>query len=84
MYHFAEKGDMTWQVFNSSGKTGIELVFIDQGPGIADIGRAMEIGYTTRKGLGLGLPGAKRLMDEFDMWSEVGRGTRVTVRKYMG
>ena len=67
VFHYAGSGDMIWQRIENSDKIGIELTFIDQGPGIADIGQAMEIGYTTGKGLGLGLPGAKRLMGEMEI-----------------
>jgi serine/threonine-protein kinase RsbT len=60
------------------------IVARDVGPGIPDVGRAMQDGYSTyRGGLGLGLPGARRLVDEFDIVSEVGRGTTVTVTKWL-
>ena len=65
-----------------SGSIGVELTLEDAGPGIASIEQAMQAGYTTSGGLGLGLPGTKRLMDEFEIASEVGQGTRVTVRKW--
>ena len=54
----------------------------DEGPGIRDVAQAMQYGYSTRKGLGVGLPGAKWLMDEFDIASEVGRGTTITMKKW--
>jgi serine/threonine-protein kinase RsbT len=54
----------------------------DNGPGIANIEQAMEVGYTTSGGLGMGLAGAKRLMDEMEIRSEVGQGTAITVRKW--
>jgi serine/threonine-protein kinase RsbT len=63
-------------------RTGIEIIARDQGPGIRDVAQAMQYGYSTRKGLGVGLPGAKWLMDEFDIASEVGRGTTITMRKW--
>lgn len=63
-------------------RTGIQIVARDQGPGIRDVAQAMQYGYSTRKGLGVGLPGAKWLMDEFDISSEVGRGTTITMRKW--
>lgn len=63
-------------------RRGIEIVARDQGPGIRDVAQAMQYGYSTRKGLGVGLPGAKWLMDEFDIASEVGRGTTITMRKW--
>jgi serine/threonine-protein kinase RsbT len=61
---------------------GIEVVARDQGPGIPDVERALSEGYATGNGLGLGLPGAKRLMDEFSIETAVGRGTTVTMRKW--
>lgn len=61
---------------------GILVVARDEGPGIADIDRAMQDGFSTLGSLGLGLPGAKRLMDEFELESEVGRGTTITMRKW--
>jgi serine/threonine-protein kinase RsbT len=61
---------------------GIEVVARDRGPGIPDVDRALSEGYATGNGLGLGLPGAKRLMDEFSIETELGRGTTVTMRKW--
>jgi serine/threonine-protein kinase RsbT len=61
---------------------GIEVVARDRGPGIPDVERALSEGYATGNGLGLGLPGAKRLMDEFSIETELGRGTTVTMRKW--
>ena len=62
---------------------GIVVVARDEGPGIPDVALAMQDGYSTRKSLGLGLPGARRLMDEFDVQSEAGRGTTVTMKKWI-
>ncbi len=67
---------------NNGGKRGIQIIARDQGPGIRDVAQAMQYGYSTRKGLGVGLPGAKWLMDEFDIASEVGRGTTITMKKW--
>jgi serine/threonine-protein kinase RsbT len=64
-------------------RKGLEIIFLDEGPGIADVKRAMETGFTTARGLGMGLPGAKRLMDEFDIASRVGRGTAIKMRKWV-
>jgi serine/threonine-protein kinase RsbT len=61
---------------------GIRVEFVDQGPGIADLQLALSDGYTTGNGLGLGLGGAKRLVDEFDISSEVGKGTTVAIVKW--
>jgi serine/threonine-protein kinase RsbT len=66
----------------ASGAAGIEVVVRDEGPGIADVEQAMRDGFTSGAGLGLGLPGAQRLVDEFSIDSEVGRGTTVVVRKW--
>jgi serine/threonine-protein kinase RsbT len=66
----------------NGGKCGIQIIARDQGPGIRDVAQAMQYGYSTRKGLGVGLPGAKWLMDEFDIASEVGRGTTITMKKW--
>jgi serine/threonine-protein kinase RsbT len=64
------------------GRTGIQIIARDEGPGIRDVAQAMQYGYSTRKGLGVGLPGAKWLMDEFDIASEIGRGTTITMKKW--
>jgi serine/threonine-protein kinase RsbT len=63
-------------------RAGIRIVFADQGPGIPDVEMALTDGYTTGGGLGLGLSGARRLVDEFAIDTEVGRGTSVTVTKW--
>lgn len=63
-------------------RKGIKLTFEDQGPGIADVKLALTDGYTTGSGMGLGLSGSKRLMNEFDLATKVGEGTRVTVTKW--
>ncbi|HEY7496726.1 MAG TPA: anti-sigma regulatory factor [Candidatus Tectomicrobia bacterium] len=80
---YAGAGVMRWQVLTPGSGQGLELTFEDKGPGIADIEQALREGYTTSGGLGLGLPGAKRLMDETEIHSEVGKGTTVVVRKWL-
>ena len=65
-----------------NGKVGIVVVARDDGPGIPNVPQALESGFSTSGGLGLGLPGVRRLTDEFDIVSEVGRGTTVTVKKW--
>ena len=82
IYLYAGSGEVTWKTVDSRGAAGLEIVFEDHGPGIKDTELALEEGYTTSGGLGLGLPGAKRLMDEMEIESKVGEGTRVTVRKW--
>jgi serine/threonine-protein kinase RsbT len=75
-------GSMRVTVHNDGAKRGIELVFEDTGPGIADIPQAMRDGFTTGHGLGMGLGGSKRLMNEFDIQSEVGKGTRISIKRW--
>jgi serine/threonine-protein kinase RsbT len=65
-----------------TGRKGIEIVCEDQGPGITDISLVMRDGYSTSRGMGMGLPGAKRLMDEFDIKSQEGVGTTIICRKW--
>ena len=79
---YAERGEILISHVEEDGRRGVLVVARDQGPGIPDIEQAMRDGFSTGKSLGLGLPGAKRLMDEFDIVSEVGRGTTVTMRKW--
>lgn len=83
IYQYAGAGVMRWQPLRRDARVGLELTFEDRGPGIPDVARAMQSGFTTGKGLGLGLPGAKRLMDEMTVQSEVGKGTTVQVRKWL-
>jgi serine/threonine-protein kinase RsbT len=69
-------------VLDGARRRGIRIVFADDGPGIADLDLALTDGYTTGSGLGLGLSGARRLVDEFDIVTAAGQGTRVTVTKW--
>ena len=75
-------GTLRLEALQEGARRGLRLTFEDQGPGIADIALALTDGYTTGTGMGLGLSGSKRLMNEFDLWSKVGEGTRVTVAKW--
>lgn len=83
IFHYAKTGEMHWFIGRINENSGIELMFVDNGPGIANIDQAMEMGFTTRGGLGLGLPGAKRLMDDILISSELGRGTTIKVYKWI-
>jgi serine/threonine-protein kinase RsbT len=83
VHRFAGTGLMTLQTKSNTGKKGITLIFTDNGPGIADIEQAMELGFTTGGGLGLGLPGAKRLMDEMQLESKPGGGTKISISKWL-
>lgn len=69
-------------VLNNLGRRGLSISFIDEGPGIEDIAKALTDGYTTGGGMGLGLSGARRLADEFNLESSPGNGTRVTITKW--
>jgi RNA polymerase sigma factor (sigma-70 family) len=80
---FAKRGEVVVSVVTENERTGVTVVARDVGPGIPDVERALQDGYSTYGGLGLGLPGAKRLMDEFEILSEVGKGTTVTMTKWM-
>ncbi|UQY34024.1 anti-sigma regulatory factor [Pseudomonas fulva] len=75
-------GDMDWQVLDDSTRVGLRLTFRDEGPGIPDLKLAMTDGWTSGNGLGLGLTGAKRLVDEFELDTEPGKGTRITITRW--
>ena len=75
-------GVMRSEVLLDGAKSGLRLTFEDQGPGIPDLTLAMKDGWTSGNGLGMGLSGAKRLVNEFDIASEVGKGTRVTIARW--
>jgi len=68
---------------HENGMVGVQIVARDRGPGIPDISLAMKDGYSTSRSLGLGLPGTRRLMDDFEIASEAGKGTKVTIRKWL-
>ncbi len=79
---YGKGGTVTLEVLNVGTRKGLRLTFEDNGPGIPDIDLALKDGYTTGSGLGLGLSGAKRLMHEFEIASEVGKGTKVTIARW--
>ncbi len=82
IFLYAGSGVMKWRALDSSTAVGIELSFEDCGPGIPDLEQVMQEGYSTSGGLGLGLPGSGRLMDEMEITSQAGKGTTVTVKKW--
>ena len=82
MLKYANGGNILIEVINRDRDSGIRLTFQDKGPGIKDIALAMKDGYSTGKSLGIGLPGTKRLVNEFDIKSIVGEGTTVTIIKW--
>ncbi|WP_296261113.1 MULTISPECIES: anti-sigma regulatory factor [unclassified Pseudomonas] len=75
-------GDMDWEIVEDGVRTGVKLTFRDEGPGIPDLKLAMTDGWTSGGGLGLGLTGAKRLVDDFQLDTAPGAGTRVTICKW--
>ena len=79
---YAGAGEIALRIVEQGPRRGLVVFASDRGPGIADIERAMQDGYSTSRGLGIGLPGSKRLMDEFVVSSEVGKGTVVTMTKW--
>jgi serine/threonine-protein kinase RsbT len=80
---YAKRGEVSLELIrDDGGRRGIRVVARDDGPGIADVERALTDGYTTGGGLGLGLPGARRLVDEFDIQTAPGQGTTVTLVKW--
>ena len=79
---YARRGEIQVSLVHNGNKRGITVIARDQGPGILDINLAMRVGYSTSGGLGIGLPGVRRIMDEFDIASDVGRGTTITITKW--
>jgi len=80
--HYADGGEVRLRIVESEDSRGVEVTAADRGPGIADVQRALQDGYTTGDGLGLGLPGARRLVDTFSIVSAVGEGTTVVMCKW--
>ncbi|MBI4638192.1 MAG: anti-sigma regulatory factor [Candidatus Rokubacteria bacterium] len=79
---YAARGEIILRLIDTDGRRAVEVEAADEGPGILDIPLAMQDGYSTSGSLGLGLPGVRRLMDEFDISSESGKGTTVKARKW--
>jgi serine/threonine-protein kinase RsbT len=75
-------GEMTMQVLEDGARRGVQLTFVDTGPGIPDLAQAMTDGWTSGNGLGMGLPGARRLVNDFEIHSRVGEGTRVSIARW--
>ncbi|HWQ89500.1 MAG TPA: anti-sigma regulatory factor [Desulfitobacteriaceae bacterium] len=83
IFLYASTGSILIQTLTDNNHSGIEIIAEDNGPGISDIKLALLDGYSTSNGLGMGLPGTKRLMDEFEINSELGTGTKIIVRKWL-
>jgi serine/threonine-protein kinase RsbT len=81
---YAKEGQVVITLVTDASKRGVEIVASDEGPGIPDVTTVMRDGFSTGKGLGIGLPGARRLMDEFAIASSVGSGTVITMKKWVG
>jgi serine/threonine-protein kinase RsbT len=79
---YGQGGTMSLEIVRDGGREGLRLTFEDHGPGIADIDRALEDGFSTGGGMGLGLPGARRLVNEFELTSTEGVGTCVTIVRW--
>ncbi len=82
MLKYANGGEILIEIVSKGRENGVRLTFRDNGPGIADVSLAMKDGFSTGKSLGLGLPGAKRLVSEFDIKTQLGKGTTVTITKW--
>lgn len=79
---YAKRGEIILKVVDDATRRGIEVMARDEGPGILNLEQAVQEGYSTSRGLGMGLPGVRRLMDEFQITSQMGRGTTVTIKKW--
>ena len=82
MLKYGKGGKVNIEILSGPRDKGIRLTFADKGPGIPDVAKAMQDGFSTGRSMGLGLPGTKRLMSEFNISSELGKGTTVTVIKW--
>ncbi|HWI58556.1 MAG TPA: ATP-binding protein [Bacillota bacterium] len=80
---YAQRGELVMDGIQSGRRRGLQIVARDSGPGIADVEQAMEYGYSSGQGMGMGLPGARWLMDEFAIQSKPGEGTTVTMKKWV-
>jgi serine/threonine-protein kinase RsbT len=83
VYLYAGTGTMSWHTSLDDNRRYIEIVFDDDGPGITDVDEALSEGYSTSEGMGQGLPGTQKLMDEFDIETNTQDGTAVTIRKHL-
>lgn len=79
----AKRGEVIFNVITKGSNRCLQVIAQDEGPGIPDVARAMQYGYSSRGGLGVGLPGAKWLMDDFEIDSVIGKGTKITMRKWL-
>lgn len=82
IFVYAGEGEVVIRSIERDRRYGIEIVFIDHGPGISDVNSVLQDGYTTAGTMGMGLPGARRLMDELEIETAIGQGTTITTRKW--
>lgn len=80
---YAKRGEIVLSLIHRGSRLGISVIASDKGPGIPDVARALQDGYSTARGLGIGLPGTRRLMDEFEIDSQVGKGTTIAMKKWV-
>ncbi|WP_028785211.1 anti-sigma regulatory factor [Thalassobacillus devorans] len=83
IYLYAGSGKVCFEAIDDMNHKGLSIIAVDEGPGIEELSQVMEDGFSTSGGLGAGLPGVKRLMDEFDIVSEQGKGTEIKVVKWL-
>lgn len=83
IYLYADSGEVCFETIDQLNEKGLTVISTDTGPGIQNISQVMEDGYSTSGGLGAGLPGVKRLVDQFDIQSEEGKGTEIRVMKWL-
>jgi serine/threonine-protein kinase RsbT len=80
---YAGEGVITVKLIREGNRAGVKIVATDAGPGIADLAAVMRDGFSTGQGMGMGLPGARRLMDDFEIASEIAKGTTVVMKKWL-
>ena len=80
---YAGEGDITIKLIREGARIGVRIVASDTGPGIADLAAVMRDGFSTGQGMGMGLPGARRLMDDFEISSEIAKGTTIVMKKWL-
>jgi serine/threonine-protein kinase RsbT len=83
IHEYAKSGEVIVQEVTIDNRRGIKIIFVDRGPGIPDVEKAMAEGWTSHKGMGMGLPGSKKLMDEFFIESALNKGTTVIIYKWL-
>ncbi|MDK9700277.1 MAG: anti-sigma regulatory factor [bacterium] len=83
IFEYAKTGVVKIERATNEDKSGLKMTFSDNGPGIANVDLALKEGWSSHRGMGMGMPGSKRLMDEFSIWSELGKGTVITTIKWL-